>query len=95
MPRRRALLPVEGFNAGGLRQPDEVLLGIRPERGAELSQAGGAAVADRGAQVLQHVVNHATYHRGQITTMLRQMNVPPPKSMDLIAFYRERATVTA
>ena len=42
-------------------------------------------------QMLQHLVNHGSYHRGQVTTMLRQMNVPPPKSMDLIAFYRERA----
>jgi uncharacterized damage-inducible protein DinB len=45
-------------------------------------------------QMLQHLVNHGSYHRGQITTMLRQLNVPPPKSMDLIAFYRERANVT-
>jgi uncharacterized damage-inducible protein DinB len=44
-------------------------------------------------QMLQHLVNHGSYHRGQITTMLRQMNVPPPKSMDLIAFYREKAAV--
>lgn len=41
-------------------------------------------------QMLQHVVNHGTYHRGQITTMLRQLDAAPPKSMDLIAFYRER-----
>ena len=41
--------------------------------------------------MLQHVVNHATYHRGQVTTMLRQLGATPPKSQDLIAFYRERA----
>jgi uncharacterized damage-inducible protein DinB len=45
-------------------------------------------------QMLQHLVNHGSYHRGQVTTMLRQMQVPPPKSMDLIAFYRERANVS-
>jgi uncharacterized damage-inducible protein DinB len=39
-------------------------------------------------QMLQHVVNHASYHRGQVTTMLRQMAAEPPKSMDLIAYYR-------
>jgi len=39
-------------------------------------------------QMLQHVVNHAAYHRGQVTTMLRQIGARPPKSMDLIAFYR-------
>jgi uncharacterized damage-inducible protein DinB len=42
-------------------------------------------------QMLQHVVNHASYHRGQVTTMLRQLGANPPKSMDLIAFYRTRA----
>lgn len=45
-----------------------------------------------GASVLwrmaQHVVNHASYHRGQVVTMLRQMGATPPKPMDLIAFYR-------
>ncbi len=40
-------------------------------------------------QILQHLVNHATYHRGQFTTLLRQMGAAPAKSMDLIAFYRE------
>jgi len=42
-------------------------------------------------QMLQHVVNHASYHRGQVTTMLRQLGAAPAKSMDLIAFYRLRA----
>lgn len=42
-------------------------------------------------QMIQHVVNHGTYHRGQITTMLRQLGAPPPKSTDLIAYYREKA----
>lgn len=39
-------------------------------------------------QMLQHVVNHASYHRGQVTTMLRQLGAQPAKSMDMIAFYR-------
>jgi uncharacterized damage-inducible protein DinB len=40
-------------------------------------------------QMLQHVVNHASYHRGQVTTLLRQLGAAPPKATDLIAFYRE------
>ena len=40
--------------------------------------------------MVQHVVNHASYHRGQVTTMLRQLGAAPPKSMDLITFHRER-----
>lgn len=46
-------------------------------------------------QMLQHLVNHGSYHRGQVTTMLRQVGATPPKAMDLIAFYRERAAVGA
>lgn len=42
-------------------------------------------------QMLQHVVNHGSYHRGQVTTMLRQLGAQPAKSLDMIAFYRERA----
>jgi len=41
-------------------------------------------------QMLQHVVNHGSYHRGQVTTLLRQLGATPPESMDLITFYRLR-----
>jgi len=40
-------------------------------------------------QLLRHVVNHSTYHRGQVTTLLRQLGAEPA-STDLILFYRER-----
>ena len=42
-------------------------------------------------EMLQHVINHASYHRGQVTTLLRQLQAAPPQSMDLIAFYRTRS----
>jgi uncharacterized damage-inducible protein DinB len=42
-------------------------------------------------QMLQHLVNHGTYHRGQVATMLRQLGAKP-NSSDLIFFYRERAS---
>lgn len=41
-------------------------------------------------EMLQHVVNHASYHRGQVTTMLRQLHAAPPESMDLVTFHRSR-----
>lgn len=41
-------------------------------------------------QSMQHVVNHGTYHRGQIATMLRQLGAKPVAT-DLIFFYRELA----
>jgi uncharacterized damage-inducible protein DinB len=40
-------------------------------------------------QMIQHVVNHGTYHRGQVITMLRQLGAKGVGT-DLISFYRER-----
>jgi uncharacterized damage-inducible protein DinB len=59
------------------------------ERTIEYQDLRGNHQSDLLWQMLQHLVNHGTYHRGQITTMLRQLEAAPPKSMDLIAFYRE------
>ena len=42
-------------------------------------------------QSMLHLVNHGTYHRGQVTTMLRQLGARPILT-DLMHFYRERAT---
>jgi uncharacterized damage-inducible protein DinB len=38
-------------------------------------------------QLVLHVVNHATHHRGQVSGFLRSMGFAPPP-LDLIAFYR-------
>jgi uncharacterized damage-inducible protein DinB len=40
--------------------------------------------------MVQHVVNHASFHRGQVTTMIRQVGGKAPASQDLIAYYREK-----
>jgi uncharacterized damage-inducible protein DinB len=37
-------------------------------------------------QILEHAVNHSTYHRGQITTMLRQLGAKP-EATDLLLYY--------
>ena len=42
--------------------------------------------------MLLHLVNHASYHRGQVTTLLRQLGVAAPKSQDMIIFYKEQAS---
>ena len=38
-------------------------------------------------QLVLHLVNHGSYHRGQVATMLRQAGIKPPGT-DLIAYYR-------
>jgi uncharacterized damage-inducible protein DinB len=39
-------------------------------------------------ELMRHVVNHATYHRGQLVTMLRQLGKTPP-STDYVRWLRE------
>lgn len=39
-------------------------------------------------QIILHLVNHATLHRGQVMAMMRQLGVAPPPT-DLIFYYRE------
>jgi uncharacterized damage-inducible protein DinB len=38
-------------------------------------------------QIVLHVVNHGTHHRGQVSGMLRALGHTPPP-LDLIAYYR-------
>jgi uncharacterized damage-inducible protein DinB len=42
-------------------------------------------------QMVVHLVNHGSYHRGQVVTLLRQLGAKPPQSTDLITFFRERS----
>lgn len=60
------------------------------DRVVEYKNTKGTAFSNPMRQMLSHVVNHGTYHRGQITTMLRQLGATP-LTTDLIAFYREKA----
>jgi uncharacterized damage-inducible protein DinB len=39
-------------------------------------------------QILLHLVNHGTHHRGQVSGFLRALGHQPPP-LDLIAFYRQ------
>jgi uncharacterized damage-inducible protein DinB len=41
-------------------------------------------------QSMQHLVNHGSYHRGQVTTLLRQLGAEPILT-DLMHFYREKS----
>lgn len=58
------------------------------DRVIEYKLMNGTPGASPIGHMVQHVVNHASYHRGQITTMLRQIGAAPAKSMDMIAYFR-------
>lgn len=41
-------------------------------------------------QLLAHVINHTTYHRGQVVTMLRQVGFTDVTSTDMTTFFRTK-----
>jgi uncharacterized damage-inducible protein DinB len=45
-------------------------------------------------QMIVHLVNHGSYHRGQVATLLRQLGAVPAQSTDMIVFFREQMAVT-
>jgi len=74
--RMRALLEVMGQDGINERQDDT-------------SRLDGKDHSSFYWQMFQHVVNHGTYHRGQLTMMLRRLGATPVAT-DLMVFYWER-----
>ncbi len=60
-----------------------------PGRLIEYKSFAGDPFSNTLDQIVRHAVNHGTYHRGQVATMLRQVGTQAVSS-DLISFYRER-----
>lgn len=57
-----------------------------PERILEYTNMQGKPFRYPLRVLLQHVVNHGTYHRGQVVTQLRELGVKP-LSTDLLRYY--------
>jgi uncharacterized damage-inducible protein DinB len=66
-----------GITAGTLEEGQVV----RPSTGGEFRHTF--------REMFRHVIDHSSYHRGQVVTLLRQLGVTPP-STGLIVFFRER-----
>jgi uncharacterized damage-inducible protein DinB len=60
------------------------------QREVAYTTTDGAEFSNSSQQILQHVVNHSSYHRGQIAAMMRQVGAEPANT-DLIAFFRHTA----
>jgi uncharacterized damage-inducible protein DinB len=64
------------------------------ERASNYLDMSGKPHSEPLDELLRHVVNHGTYHRGQVTTLLRQVGgqtVP----LDMLYFFRERQAAAA
>jgi uncharacterized damage-inducible protein DinB len=73
------------------QERQELLRGLNEERlhaPSQFSDMAGTPYAEPLVQLMQHLVNHSTYHRGQVTTMLRQIG-GEAASLDMLYFFRE------
>ena len=73
------------------REQAAFIASLKPEdlgRVLRFKAFSGAPQEDQLEHTLQHLVNHGTYHRGQVATMLRQLGAKPV-STDMIAYQRE------
>lgn len=50
---------------------------------------GGQPGQNTRAEMIQHCVNHSSYHRGQLVVFARQLELPAPPSTDMIYFMRD------
>lgn len=82
---RAKLAEVEAERETLLRPLDDEGL----QRPVDYKTFSGIAHRDRLADLCRHVVNHSSYHRGQLTTLLRQVGATAPVT-DFIVFLRER-----
>lgn len=69
---------VDGLDGGGLQQSIAL---ITPQ---------GRSYSSPLWRAMLHVVNHSSYHRGQIAAMLRQIGATP-QGTDLMLYYREQS----
>ncbi len=51
--------------------------------------SSGKSYQNRISDMLLHVINHSTYHRGQIASLIRQHGLEPPAT-DYIFYQREK-----
>lgn len=66
---------IEDFDENGLN------------KNLDFKRLNGQAFSMPYYQLFAHVVNHATYHRGQLVTMLRQVGFTKVSGTDLLAVY--------
>ena len=55
----------------------------------QFSDMAGNPYSEPLVQLLQHLVNHGSYHRGQVITMLRQAG-GETVALDMLFFFREQ-----
>jgi uncharacterized damage-inducible protein DinB len=79
----------KALSPGGIPTPRETLSEASLHAPLHFKDMSGTRYSTPLVQLLQHVVNHGTYHRGQVTTMLRQVGAETV-ALDMLYFFREQ-----
>ncbi|MCC6383682.1 MAG: DinB family protein [Bacteroidia bacterium] len=61
---------------------------LETDRSLTYKNTAGKEYTNQVWQILMHVVNHGTYHRGQLITLLRQVGMTGFQPLDFIAYCR-------
>lgn len=77
----------EGFLATS-RAFEDYVLGLAPEAYREGRPLGNDGIPTTVEDMVLHVFNHATYHRGQLITLGRQAGLTQPPRTDYIYYIR-------
>jgi uncharacterized damage-inducible protein DinB len=64
-----------------------VVQSLNPEQVISYKAFDATPFSNKLGDIIRHVVNHGSYHRGQVTTMLRQLG-EKGVTTDMIAYYR-------
>jgi uncharacterized damage-inducible protein DinB len=54
-----------------------------------ITDSKGGVYTNTFSQMMQHAINHSTFHRGQVVTILRQLGVTPIGT-DMITYFRKK-----
>lgn len=96
LPVNHAEMPMNEIVKLWQSKSREIISFIESKTEEELSRMlpykniAGQSFTNSIRDIMQHVVNHGTYHRGQIVTMLRQAGYTKLFPTDYIVFCREQ-----
>jgi uncharacterized damage-inducible protein DinB len=59
------------------------------QKNLDFKRLNGDAYSMPYYELLPHIFNHSTYHRGQLVTMLRQVGFTDVEATDMLGFFRK------
>lgn len=78
---------LKAINQANYEQSLQILSAFEPTDTLSYSNTKGDVFTSRVSEILFHIINHSTYHRGQVAALFRENGLEPPVT-DYIIFKR-------